>query len=121
MYGNERQAKAALRVELRQRTAAGDLIHDDLDTITIAQAAAYLVADTAAALPATEPMPWDKHNIALQKKHAWPRNTAASGQAEEDVAEDEQEHKQDQQDNVNMAAKPKAPAFALVVRPQPWV
>jgi hypothetical protein len=32
----------------------------------------------------------------------------------EDVEEDEQEHKQDQQDDVNVAAEPKAPAFVTV-------
>jgi hypothetical protein len=81
---------------------------------------AYLVADTAAVLPETELMPWDEHNVAQQqqKKCAWPRNVAASGQAEEDMEEDKQEHKQeheqDQQDDINMATKPKAPAFAIV-------
>jgi hypothetical protein len=39
------------------------------------------VGDTAAALPATEPVPADKHNIAqqLQKKRPQTRNVAASG------------------------------------------
>jgi hypothetical protein len=82
-----------------------------LDTLTSAQAAAHLVADT---MLATELMPWDEHNVALQKKRARPRNAAASGQAEEDMEEDKQEHEQDQQDDVNMAAKPKAPAFVTV-------
>jgi hypothetical protein len=81
MCSNEHLAESASGLELWQGAAPDDLNLDGFGTHTSAQATADLVGDTAAALPATEPVPADKHNIAqqLQKKRPQTRNVAASG------------------------------------------
>jgi hypothetical protein len=80
MCGTEQLAESASGLELWQGAAPDDLNPDGFGTPTSAQAADYLVGDTAAALLVTEPVPQDKHNIAqqLQKKRPQTRNAAVS-------------------------------------------